>query len=141
MRSSEAITRSSVSWPPVAAGGVVLAAGCVVAGIVDPRGGPTLCPFKALTGLDCPGCGATRALHFAMRGDLVTAAGYNALFVLALPFVLVAVFIGLSQLFGARWRMPSLSLTPRATKVLVIAVTCFWVARNLPWAPFRALGT
>jgi len=26
------------------------------------------CPFRAATGLPCPGCGATRAFHFAVRG-------------------------------------------------------------------------
>jgi hypothetical protein len=30
---------------------------------------PPLCPFKALTGFDCPGCGITRALIFAFHGQ------------------------------------------------------------------------
>ncbi len=116
-------------------------AGCAAASVIDPRGGPTLCPFKAITGLDCPGCGATRALHFVLRGDLVTAVGYNLLFVAALPFLMVGVFLGLAQLFGAPWRMPRLAMTPRQVQLLVAVVSVFWVVRNLPWAPFRALGT
>jgi hypothetical protein len=29
---------------------------------------PVLCPFRAFTGLDCPGCGITRALVLAFHG-------------------------------------------------------------------------
>ncbi len=47
---------------PVVAGGILLA-GCVTLAVVDPTGGPPICPFKAVTGFDCPGCGGTRALH------------------------------------------------------------------------------
>lgn len=30
------------------------------------------CPFKHLTGLDCPGCGAQRSVIALLRGDLMT---------------------------------------------------------------------
>lgn len=30
---------------------------------------PTFCAFKLFTGLDCPGCGLTRAIVFAMNGQ------------------------------------------------------------------------
>ena len=119
----------------------MLLAGCVVAGLIDPRGGPTLCPFKAATGLDCPVCGSTRALHFVMRGQFATAAGYNVLFVLALPFLLAASFIGLSEMFGGPWRMPRLRVSRRTLWILGAVVLCFGIVRNLPFAPFRALHT
>ncbi len=35
-----------------------------------PPSGVTLCPFKLLTGHDCPGCGMGHAVVYAMRGDL-----------------------------------------------------------------------
>jgi hypothetical protein len=37
------------------------------------------CPFHALTGLPCPGCGATRALVALAQGDVVRAIGWNPL--------------------------------------------------------------
>src|SRR5262245_60026021 len=42
---------------PVLVGGLALI-GCVVLAVRDPneRGSYGLCPFKAVTGLDCPGC-------------------------------------------------------------------------------------
>lgn len=38
------------------------------------------CPFKVLTGLDCPGCGLTRAFRAALHFDFVAAFQYHPLF-------------------------------------------------------------
>lgn len=38
------------------------------------------CIFHVLTGLDCPGCGNTRAAQALMRLDFAAAFGYNLLF-------------------------------------------------------------
>jgi hypothetical protein len=35
------------------------------------------CMFKVLTGIDCPGCGMTRALFALIRGDLMASLAYN----------------------------------------------------------------
>lgn len=43
------------------------------------------CLFHALTGLQCPGCGATRALYHLMHGEVVAAIHFNFLFVLFSP--------------------------------------------------------
>jgi len=43
------------------------------------------CPLHALTGLHCPGCGSTRALHQLAHGHLGAAFGLNPLAVGALP--------------------------------------------------------
>src|SRR5262245_47866310 len=61
--------------------------------LVPPGAGPfyPVCPLYALTGLHCPGCGATRCLHALLHGDLAQAAAYNVLFLAALPFLVVLV--------------------------------------------------
>jgi len=46
------------------------------------------CPFFALTGHYCPGCGATRAVHELLHGHLAAALHFNAAVSLLLPFVL-----------------------------------------------------
>lgn len=55
------------------------------------------CPFYALTGLQCPGCGATRALAALLRGNLVEAARFNALALGMLPVLMVAWRRGISR--------------------------------------------
>lgn len=52
-----------------AAGGVI---GVGVAVSINPAGiehGPILCPFRAVTGLPCPGCGLTRSWVYGAHGE------------------------------------------------------------------------
>ena len=50
------------------------------------------CPFNYLTGLQCPGCGGTRALHALLHGDIAGAFAFNPmLFVVIATAVVVAV--------------------------------------------------
>ena len=44
------------------------------------------CPFFALTGLRCAGCGATRAAHLLLHGDVAGALAQNPLLFIAIPF-------------------------------------------------------
>ena len=46
-----------------------------------------VCQFHRLTGLNCPGCGGTRALYALLHGHLVLALRDNALFVGGMVFV------------------------------------------------------
>jgi hypothetical protein len=119
------------------------AAGCAYVALADPNKASSLyplCPFKALTGYDCPGCGITRAIHAGLTGHPLRALDHNALFVAMV--VVGAVWFGVSWLRQRRGR-PSLKLEHAAVwgagfGVLVVA---FWVVRNLPWGPFHWLGS
>lgn len=50
--------------------------------------------FQSVFGIDCPGCGMTRAFFALMRGDLATSLAYNPALI---PFMItiVALFIQL----------------------------------------------
>jgi hypothetical protein len=115
------------------------AAGCAVLAAHDPVDGsyPT-CPTHALTGLDCPGCGALRGMHRLLSGDVVAALGYNALMVLALP-VLVAAYL-VWALRSAGVHMPVRAAHRVPAGAVLVAVLLFTIARNLPVAGLRALG-
>ncbi|MFC7342154.1 DUF2752 domain-containing protein [Saccharopolyspora griseoalba] len=95
------------------------------------------CPIEALTGLDCPGCGGTRAVWSLLHGDLPTALDYNAVAVLLLPVAL--------GLWGAwvvgRWRgAPPRFPRWRGTPFVLLGLAAAWmVLRNLPFPPFTAL--
>ena len=55
------------------------------------------CPFHELTGLVCPGCGATRAVAALLRGHLVEAARLNAMVLLMVPLLAWAWIRGLPK--------------------------------------------
>ncbi|QIY84146.1 DUF2752 domain-containing protein [Chryseobacterium sp. NEB161] len=51
------------------------------------------CPLKSVTGYDCPGCGSQRALHALLHGRFAEAFGFNPLFVISIPLVLLILLI------------------------------------------------
>ena len=115
---------------------VLLAAAGVGAGTViyffnpSTHGFYPVCLFHKLTGLNCPGCGATRACHALLHGDLTTALRDNALFVL-LP---VAGLLRGGWLAVVRWRRePSGALVSgNWVWALLFIALVFSVLRNLP---------
>lgn len=100
--------------------------------VVDPNeaGHYPTCPFLAVTGYFCPGCGSLRAVHALAHGDLGAAVGLNVLTVLA------ALALGVGWV-GWAWRAwsgsPRTSVAPsRLLWALVVVVCVFGVLRNLP---------
>jgi hypothetical protein len=98
-------------------------------GLVDPE---TValgwrCPLRSLTGLQCPGCGGTRALHLLVRGKPVAAARMNVIVVALAPA---------SCVLMARWlkgrsqdAAPTPPITPAQLRIAVGALTAFGVMR------------
>src|ERR687889_2391326 len=76
------------------------------------------CPFLALTGFYCPGCGTLRALHQLTLAHPVAALDLNPLMVLLLPFV--AYFL--------------------ASHTMLAVVLVYWLLRNVPAYPFTLLA-
>ncbi|MBO4163765.1 DUF2752 domain-containing protein [Micromonospora antibiotica] len=123
------------------------ALGCVGAGMAyalvsdpttsDPDAPPS-CLLKLTTGLDCPGCGGTRALWYLLHADLPAAARHHVVFVFAVPF-LAYLFVAWAgkQAFG--WRLPELRLSSPVIGGFLAVWLAFSVLRNLPWPPFTAL--
>ena len=126
-------------WPALALAAAA-AAGAVLLWFVDPHqaGNPLPpCPSRWLTGLFCPGCGSTRALHALLHGDLPGALAMNPLLVVSLPAVAV---LALDWL-----RMLPATLAPLATRLgharaWAIVLITYGIARNLPWPPFSWLA-
>ena len=114
-----------------------LAAGTIYLFIFEPgKSGLFLrCPFRALTGFLCPGCGSTRGLHHLLHGDVVGAFQMNPLFVLALPFLLYVLLKYSSSVILQRPIKPN-QLQPKYIWVLFVTVLSFWIFRNTPWYPF-----
>jgi uncharacterized protein DUF2752 len=112
--------------------GTVAAAAAYV-GLVDPNrpGHYPTCPFYAITGYYCPGCGSLRMVHALTHGHVAEAFGRNALAFVALPLL---------GYLWVRWTAAVRRGRPRRAGVLppwsmiVFAVVglVFWVVRNLP---------
>lgn len=103
----------------------------------SPDASPT-CLVKLTTGLDCPGCGGTRAAWYLLHGELGAAARHHLVFVFAVPFLLYLYVAWATQVVFGR-RLPPLRITPIAIGVFLGAWLAFSVLRNLPWAPFSWL--
>lgn len=96
------------------------------------------CPTYTLFGILCPGCGASRMLYSLVHLDIPSALQFNALGVVAT--------VGLLALFGV-WTVSRVRDTPmprweryRWAPHITLAVIAMWfVARNIPVAPFTAL--
>ena len=128
----------SAKW---ALGGLAVA-GLAYVAAVDPNQ-PNLvpaCAFKALTGLDCPGCGGTRAVHALLHGDVGNALNHNVLVTAVVAIGLVWV---LANLVRRRLGRPPLrfSLTLPWAIALMAVIAAFWIVRNLPWSPLSWLGS
>ena len=92
-----------------------------------------VCPFKALTGLDCPGCGMTRACAALAHGNLLGAADHNLFFVAYLPVLLFGWFVWLrASIQGKPMPLPGKKVL---YTTLVLALV-FCVVRNIPGVPF-----
>ena len=102
-----------------------------------PGSGLPPCPFYALTGLYCPGCGSTRCLHALVHFDLATAWAMNPLLLLSLPAIAVLTAYGAGVLPARLLPLARQLCRPVAWGVLLVG---YGIARNLPWAPFAALA-
>ncbi|WP_230209004.1 DUF2752 domain-containing protein [Nostocoides sp. HKS02] len=113
---------------------VALAGACAVGvvAVVDPNqpGHYPTCPFLALTGLYCPGCGSLRAVHDLAHGDLTGALARNPLAVIAVAALVAGYLAWTRRLWRGQprtWAAP-----PWLLYGLLGMVIAFWVLRNVP---------
>jgi hypothetical protein len=107
-------------------------------GTVDPNepGHYPTCPFLAVTGWFCPGCGSLRALHALVHGDLRSALARNPLMVITVPALALwwaAWLVRAVRQRSRRWAAPAWSIW-----ALLVVVLVFAVARNVPGAELLA---
>jgi hypothetical protein len=97
------------------------------------------CMFHEMTGLNCPGCGGTRAVHQLLHGHVLAALHMNAFGVLvAIPFA--AWFFGswfVSEMTGRKF---VINVSVRAAVVLAVAAVLFGILRNIPAWPFTLMS-
>jgi hypothetical protein len=135
---------------PAIVGGAVGLATAYTAWQDPNRGGGLFpgCPLRELTGLDCPGCGGTRAVHALTHGDIGAALDHNAVITVLLPLVAVAWGLWLLrsvQITRARHRRTDPPTWPAALRLphlshrawlgIIGFLVAFAVARNISAVP------
>ncbi|MDR0659770.1 MAG: DUF2752 domain-containing protein [Prevotellaceae bacterium] len=89
------------------------------------------CPFYALTGLKCPGCGSQRAIHYLFNGNIRGAFLVHPLLVLAIPYLLLAVYF---EYMGGKSKYPLIRkrlFGVKACIIIFVIVLAYWILRNI----------
>lgn len=89
-----------------------------------------VCMFHALTGLNCPGCGMTRALYALLHGNWLLALKDNALFVASLA--LAAAGSARMALRKMRNQRATFKIPAKFLWLTLVVAMLFGVLRNLP---------
>ena len=76
------------------------------------------CPFYALTGLQCPGCGTLRGLHALMHLRIVDAWQFNPAMIVSIPVI------------GLLLLLPRLCKNVIVGKTILALVLIWWAVRN-----------
>jgi hypothetical protein len=90
------------------------------------------CPFWAITGFKCPGCGSQRAVHHLLNLEVLSAAKENILLVLSIPYILAGLIIERLKNPSEKllvWRKRLYGRT--AIYIILAIIIAFWIMRNL----------
>lgn len=77
------------------------------------------CPFFALTGYKCPGCGTLRGIHALLHFRVMDALRFN-------PFMIISIPLVLAMLVWSKFRFSVLM-----ARVVLIATLLWWMVRNI----------
>ena len=89
------------------------------------------CPFRLLTGFDCPACGIQRAFHHLLHCDWGIAIRYNYFLVVSVPyFVLVFVTTFSNNMYIQKARV--YIQHPITVRIVLVLTLLWWILRNIP---------
>jgi len=87
------------------------------------------CPFRALTGYLCPGCGSLRAIHQLLLGNFGKAFALNPFAVISLPFL--AYGTASYTRFALRGKyLPRIFVPGACINALAASIVLFGIVRN-----------
>lgn len=88
------------------------------------------CPFKLLTGLDCPGCGGQRAVHDFLHGHFIEGLRYNPFLIIGLLYFACAL---IAQYIHRPWaeKLGRKILNIRVAITYIVLLFAWWILRNI----------
>lgn len=87
------------------------------------------CPFKALTGFRCPGCGISRMLIAMSKGDFSTAFDCNQVLFFMIPLLVICAVVRV--VFVPEFLSPKSKFYRYSTVCAIIVLLAFDVLRNV----------
>lgn len=90
------------------------------------------CPFLLMTGWQCPGCGSQRAIHYLLHFQIVDALKMNFLVVLAVPYIMFALYCELMRRKNVKIeRIYRLLYGSKASMTIAFLFISFMIIRNV----------
>ncbi|MCB0611045.1 MAG: DUF2752 domain-containing protein [Lewinella sp.] len=89
------------------------------------------CPFRSLTGWQCPGCGSQRAVHYLLNGRIGPAFRANPLMVLSIPYLALGFSIRLSGIPENLRRRAEPLYEGKAVWIAGAVLLIYWIGRNI----------
>jgi hypothetical protein len=92
---------------------------------------PSVCTFRQMTGIPCPGCGLTRSIVAAVHGDWIASYAYHRLG----PIVLV--YLAMQLAYRLTWLAvePFRAAISRAGRIIDLALIPLMALLFLNWIP------
>lgn len=125
---------------------IIIFAACFLVYKTDPSKTPLTppCSFYYFTGLYCPGCGMTRAMHAALHLKFGEAFSYNLLWPLIIIFISVSFYLWYYFLITGKNAFTHFNMFFKEHSsrgyIIVIILFAFWILRNIPFYPFNMLA-
>jgi Protein of unknown function (DUF2752) len=89
------------------------------------------CPFRQLTGYQCPGCGSQRATYEILNLNFGKALSLNPLLLFSIPYLLLGIVLEKASLTERLLRIRKVLYGPIAIWVVLGIIILFWIGRNL----------
>ncbi|HZQ33229.1 MAG TPA: DUF2752 domain-containing protein [Mycobacterium sp.] len=110
--------------------GAAIAGAAAYTGLVDPHVRGSIfpqCPFKLLTGWNCPACGGLRMTHDLLHANFSAAVIDNVFLLVGIPALIAWVVF--------RRRADKPAMTPALVALIIVASIGWTVVRNMPGFP------
>ncbi|MEE0859166.1 MAG: DUF2752 domain-containing protein [Acutalibacteraceae bacterium] len=117
-------TKALLFFVALIVGGILYLVVCDMLGFGIP------CVFYEITGLKCPGCGATRMFTSLLKGDFISAWNYNSCLLIMLP--VIAYFIVKQAYTYIRYKHMNLLVWEHILlSVMIVVLLMFGICRNI----------
>jgi hypothetical protein len=95
----------------------------------DIKSNQSLCPFKLLSGLPCPGCGITKSLVYIYKGDLLQSLSYHLFGPASFVFCLMIILLFTIEIINQKEYFKDWFYSKKLTIVLGISLGSYHLIR------------